>query len=139
MTRPYTLLIAVLLVGCASATDGPLNVHDCNESFCGCQEEDIKTLLVKYVGEDSKPVWGVRLVCLDTGETLGRTDPRGLIRLKVKGLTSPGCGFQPECEAAYFVSKGQGIERPFWFGQLLREGNEIESNGRKAVVVDITN
>ncbi len=136
MTRPSTLLAALFLVGCASNANEVFGEFDCNRTLCGCQTDETKSIRVKYIDEKSKPVWGVELVCLDNSERLGTTGPNGTILLRLKGNTSPGCGFQPDCKAAFFISKDQGRERPFWTRQLIRYGNEIESDGRKAVVLD---
>lgn len=138
LIRASTLLAALCLVGCASSTDKGLGGHDCNKTLCGCQVDNTKTIRLQYVDEESKSAWGVKLVCLDNYESFGTTGPKGIIRLKVEGATSPGCGFQPDCTTAFFISKDQGRERPFWTRELLSSGNEIESDGRKAVVLDVS-
>lgn len=136
MIRTSMFLAALWLVGCASNADEGLGGHDCNKTLCGCYVDYTKTIRLQYLDKESKPVWGVKLVCLDNSESLGTTGPKGIIRVKVEGATSPGCGFQPDCTTAFFISKDQGRERPFWTRDLLRAG-EIESDGRKAVVLDV--
>lgn len=132
------VLAALFIAGCAlNADDGP-DVHDCNKTLCGCQADHTRSVRLQYLDQESMPVRGVRLVCLDTSESLGESGPSGRITLQVKGTTSPGCGFQPRCMTAFLISNDQGWERPFWTRELLRAGNEIESNGRRVVVVDVS-
>ncbi len=138
MIRLSILLTSLLLIGCASSAGDDIGGHDCNKTLCGCQAKDTRTIRLQYVDEKSNPVWGVELVCLHNSELLGTTSPKGIILAKVKGSNSPGCGFQSKCSTAFFISKDQGRERPFWVRELLRTGNEIESDGRKAIVLEVS-
>ena len=111
-----------------------LDEFDCGRSLCGCQRPLSLTVIFKLTNKDSTPVDGATLVCLDDGESIGVTNSEGLLTARVKGLSSPGCGFQSDCRTAYFQIEDGGRERPFWFSQIVR-GGEVDPVGRKIQVV----
>jgi len=69
---------------------------------------------------DGSPVANARLICHDTGELLGRTNPQGELSLEVAGTNTPGNGFMPDCEVAYFRTDNDQFGRHFWFARFVR-------------------
>lgn len=126
--------IVFLLCSCAVVPnqygDGDV---DCNETLCGCSRTHTQSVTIKFLDNDANPIPDASLICLDTGENLGWTDSLGLVRVRAKGRMS-FCGFSADCRTAYFQTKKEGNERPFWFGQLLR-GQKIDSVERSIEIV----
>ena len=111
-------LLAIILAGCASH-------RDCAKSFCGCYKKHAETVTIELTGPDESPIANARLLCHDSGAYLGTTNPKGILKLQVQGATSPGCGFIPDCQIAFFEKKDDGRDRPFWFARFVR-GEEVD-------------
>lgn len=111
-----------------------LGDFDCGRSLCGCDRPVTMSYDFYLSNKDATPVGDATLICLDSNEPLGTTNSQGLLRVKVRGRSSPGCGFQSECRTAYFQTEDGGRERPFWFAQVIR-GREVDSVERQIHVV----
>lgn len=121
-------LLALVLAGCASQ-------HDCNKTFCGCYKQHVETVTIELTDTDENPVASARLMCHDGGAYLGATNPNGILKLRVQGAISPGCGFIPECQIAFFETKDSGRGRPFWFARFVR-GEQLGKTDGNVKLVD---
>jgi len=121
------LLLALVATGCASQ-------HDCNKTFCGCYKRHVETVTIELTDTDDNLVARARLICHDGGVYLGTTNPNGLLKLPVQGAVSPGCGFIPDCQIAFFETKDGGHGRPFWFARFIRGEQVSATDGNVKLV-----
>jgi len=128
--------IAIFLTGCASNPDVPEGPVDCAKSLCGCYEDYSMPVTIKFTGSDGQPISGAVLICEDTSAALGTTNQNGLVRVLVKGKTSPGCGFIADCKIAYFRTTENPFGRPFWFGRAIRGSSNASDDGRIEIIKD---
>ena len=122
------IFLALVLAGCASQ-------HDCNKTFCGCYKQHVETVTIELTDTDENPVASARLICHDEGVYLGTTNPNGILKLRVQGAISPGCGFIPECQIAFFETKDEGYGRPFWFARFVR-GESVSVGDSNVELID---
>lgn len=122
------MAITALLAGCASA--------DCSRSFCGCYTDHSQAVKIRLTDAEALPISDAVLICEDTGVAFGTTDEDGLIRVTVEGQTSPGCGFIPSCQIAYFRTEENSHGRPFWFGRLIRGSGDAATGSRIEIITD---
>ena len=113
----------VLTAGCAAYADE--GKFDCSKTLCGCPTERAVSIAIRFSDAEGKPLTGARLICHDDGNYLGTTNPNGLLKLRVVGDATPGCGFLPRCQVAYLRKKGGIWGRPFWFARFVR-GEDVE-------------
>ncbi len=123
-------LISCALIGCASGGGG---LADCARSLCGCDKPYTRTVVFQLANKDSSPVSGATLICFDNYESFGTTNHEGVLRVRVQGRTSPGCGFHADCKTAFFQTEEHGWERPFWLHRAVR-GEEIDAVERSIKV-----
>lgn len=79
-----------------------------------------QSVTLRLSDADGNPVANARLICHDTGEFLGRTNPQGELSLEVAGQTSAEDGFMPDCKVAYFRTDNDQFGRHFWFARFVR-------------------
>jgi hypothetical protein len=99
---------------------------DCNKTLCGCSSDQNVNVTMKFTNSEGDAVSGARLICHDNGEFLGTTNPNGLVKLRVAGAATPGCGFMPNCQVAYLRMKDGTFGRPYWFARFVR-GEDVET------------
>ena len=73
-------------------------------------------------------------MCDDDGTPFGATNANGLIQFRVPGASTPGCGFTPHCQVAYFRMQDNGVGRPFWFARFIRGEPVSETDAIVALV-----
>jgi len=86
---------------------------------------------------DNKPIAHARLICHDDSSYLGTTDRDGILTLSVPGRTSPGCGFVPDCQVAYFRTDAEQFGRHFWFARFVR-GEDVSARAHAVERVNDT-
>lgn len=86
---------------------------------------------------DRNPVGNARLICHDDSSFLGTTDSSGLLTIEVVGNSSPGCGFIPDCQVAYFRTGKEQFGRHFWFARFVR-GEDVSARAHAVERVDET-
>lgn len=79
---------------------------------------------VNIADKASHPVSDVTMICESTKRKLGVSDQAGSIDLRVKGQTSPGCGYISKCEVATLQNSSGDILGSVTLTPLLR-GNEM--------------
>jgi len=87
---------------------------------------------------DRNPVANARLICHDDSSFLGTTDSDGLLTIQVVGNSSPGCGFIPDCQVAYFRTEKEQFGRHFWFARFVL-GEDVSARAHAVERVDVTN
>jgi hypothetical protein len=120
------IALAMLLVACAADAERESGNFDCAKSLCGCSSEMIRPVTLRMSDADRDPVANARLVCHDDGSYLGTTNDDGLLTIEVLGSSSPGCGFIPDCQVAYFRTDKEQFGRPFWFAHFVR-GKDVSA------------
>jgi hypothetical protein len=143
MMRPtlYPAVLLALLSVSATPAIGeerrpppPIVIEDCVRSLCGCYSDHSLEVLLQVTDAQDEPIPYATLVCYDAGTLLGAADQDGLIKMKVDGEVSPGCGFHPACRIAYVSNQNGGYGRLIWFGRTLK-GNDASTE--KVERVDI--
>ena len=86
---------------------------------------------------DRNPIGNARLICHDDNSFLGTTDSSGLLSIEVVGNSSPGCGFIPYCQVAYFRTEKEQFGRHFWFARFVR-GEDVSAKAHAVERVDET-
>lgn len=81
---------------------------------------------MKIADEGSQPVSDVTIICESTKKKLGVSDQAGSADMRVKGQTSPGCGYIAKCEVATLHNSAGDILGSVKLTPLLR-GQEIVS------------
>lgn len=120
------LLMAMLLVACAADDSRDTAPFDCARTLCGCTAMVSMPVTLRMSDADNKPIASARLVCHDDGAYLGTTDHDGILTLDVAGRASPGCGFIPDCQVAYFRTESEQFGRHFWFARFVR-GEDVSA------------
>ena len=113
------VFLAVLLGACNTDNAQETDESDCAKSLCGCSVPATRPVTLRLGGEEGEPVGNARLICHDDGALLGKTDAKGVLTLQVSGSESPGCGFQPDCQVAYFRTDDDQFGRHFWFARFV--------------------
>lgn len=129
------VVVAVLLGACAAGSVQETGVFDCGKSLCGCSSPDTRPVTLRLAVADGDPVGNARLICHDDGSFLGKTNSVGLLTLEVSGLKSPGCGFMPDCQVAYFRTDNDQFGRHFWFARFVR-GEPVSSRAHAVELVN---
>lgn len=129
--------VALLLVACATDSDQDAAEFDCAKSFCGCSSEMTMPVTLRMSDAHRNPVANARLICHDDGSFLGTTDGNGLLTIDVVGNSSPGCGFIPDCQVAYFRTEEEQFGRHFWFARFVL-GEDVSARAHAVERVDAT-
>lgn len=128
MNRVVTLVaFTFFLGGCAAV--------DCSTSLCGCSSAASQPVTLRLTDADRSFVANARLICHDDGSFLGQTDSDGLLKLQVQGANTPGCGFMPDCQVAYFRTDNDSFGRHFWFARFVR-GEPVSAKAHAVERVD---
>lgn len=114
---------------------GACTTLDCSRSLCGCPSPASKTVTLRLADADGSTVSNARLICHDVGSFLGQTDTDGLLTLQVGGANTPGCGFMPDCQVAYFRNSDDSFGRHFWFARFVR-GEDVSAKAQSVELVD---
>lgn len=128
MTRTVGLLLVAVLTGACATSD-------CSRSLCGCSSKASQPVTLRLADADGSVVANARLICHDDGNLLGQTDSNGLLSLRVQGANSPGCGFRPDCQVAYFRTDDDSFGRHFWFARFVR-GEAVSSKAHSVELVE---
>jgi hypothetical protein len=131
------IAVALLLVACTADSDQEAGEFDCAKSFCGCSSEMTMPITLRMSDADRNPIANARLVCHDNSSFLGTTDSNGLLTIEVVGNSSPGCGFIPDCQVAYFRTEKEQFGRHFWFARFVR-GEDVSARAHAVERVDAT-
>jgi hypothetical protein len=131
------IAVALLLVACAADSDEDGAEFDCAKSFCGCSSGMTMPVTLRMSDANRNPVAGARLICHDDGSFLGTTDSDGLLTIEVAGSSSPGCGFIPDCQVAYFRTEEEQFGRHFWFARFVL-GEDVSARAHAVERVDGT-
>jgi len=115
MYRATILVALTFFLGACTTSD-----LDCGSSLCGCASAGSKPVTLRLADADGTAVENARLICHDDGSLLGRTNADGLLSLQVPGMNTPGCGFMPDCQVAYFRTDNDSFGRHFWFARFVR-------------------
>ena len=138
MKRMSTVIaMAMLLVACAANDDHEPGDFDCARSLCGCTTKMTMPVTLRMSDADRVPVADARLVCHDDNSYLGTTDSDGILELEVAGLSSPGCGFIPDCQVAYFRTEREQFGRHFWFARFVC-GEDVSARAHAVERLDST-
>ena len=129
------VVVAVLLGACDVDGTRETDEFDCSRSLCGCSSPDARPVTLRLANEDGDPVGDARLVCHDDGTFLGRTNTDGLLTIQVSGANTPGCGFMPDCQVAYFRTDNDQFGRHFWFARFVR-GEPVSAKAHAVELVD---
>ena len=84
--RALSLLALLSLTGC----DGP----DCGRPICGCWEDATVSLDITVVDQDSDPLEGIELVCVNEQAAFATSGVDGLITGTLETRVSDGCGLE---------------------------------------------
>ena len=131
------IAVALLLVACATDNDQEAGEFDCAKSLCGCSSEMTMPVTLRMSDADRNPIGNARLICHDDNSFLGTTDSSGLLSIEVVGNSSPGCGFVPDCQVAYFRTEKEQFGRHFWFARFVR-GEDVSARAHAVQRVDET-
>ena len=126
---------AVLLGACATSKNDETSLIDCSRSLCGCSTDASQPVTLRLADADGDSVANARLICHDDGTFLGRTNEDGLLTLQVAGANTPGCGFIPACQVAYFRTDNDKFGRHFWFARFVR-GEPVSARAHAVELVD---
>lgn len=136
MTKTVGVIaLAVLLGACAANKSDETNSFDCSRSLCGCSSDASRPVTLRLADADGSSISNARLVCHDNGSSLGTTNREGLLTLQVAGADTPGCGFMPDCQVAYFRTDNDGFGRHFWFARFVR-GEPVSAKAHAVELVD---
>lgn len=102
-----------------------------------CGSETTKSVTLKLVDADGNPVPHARLICHDDSTFLGATSAEGLLTIQVSGANTPGRGFMPDCQVAYFRTDNDQFGRHFWFARWVR-GEAVSAGAHAVELVDVT-
>jgi len=139
MKRKNTVMataMAMSLIACAAQDDEEEVFFDCAKTLCGCSDEITTPVSLRMSDADRNPIPNARLVCHDDGSYLGTTNSDGLLTLDVPGMSSPGCGFRPDCQVAYFRTEEEQFGRHFWFARFVR-GEDVSAKSHAVESVRI--
>ena len=126
VSNVMAIATAMILSGCAAVDDNGDVFFDCVKTLCGCSEAMTLPVTLRMSDADRNPVANARLICHDDSSYLGTTNSDGLLTLKVAGASSPGCGFRPDCQVAYFRTENEQFGRHFWFARFVR-GEDVSA------------
>ena len=129
------VVLAVLLGACAANQGDETSLFDCSKSLCGCSTEVTQAVTLRLADADGSPVSNARLICHDDGTFLGNTNMEGLLTLQVAGANTPGCGFMPDCQVAYFRTDKDKFGRHFWFARFVR-GEPVRAKAHAVELVE---
>jgi len=129
------VVAALFLVACASHDDeGPAG-FDCVKTLCGCNSRLVMPVTLRLSDADRIPVAEAHLICHDTSSYMGKTDGDGILTIDVAGNSSPGCGFIPDCQVAYFRTESEQFGRHFWFARFVR-GEDVSARAHAVERID---
>lgn len=138
VANPITVFaVAFLLVACAADDTSLPGEVDCARSLCGCYTDMSMPVTLRMSDADNEPMANARLICHDDNSYLGTTDRDGILTLSVPGRTSPGCGFMPDCQVAYFRTEAEQFGRHFWFARFVR-GEDVSARAHAVQRLDDT-
>jgi len=137
ISNATAIAAAMLLVACAANDEREPGDFDCAKTLCGCNTRLTMPVTLRLSDADRIPIANAGLVCHDTGFYLGTTDGRGVLTIDVEGNTSPGCGFIPDCQVAYFRTETEKFGRHFWFARFVR-GEDVSARAHAVERIDVT-
>jgi len=129
MVRAFGVVVLAFLLGACATTD------NCGKSLCGCSTAASHLVTLRLTDADGIPVPKARLICHDDATFLGETDAEGMLTLQVAGGNTPGCGFMPDCQVAYFRTDSDSFGRHFWFARFVR-GEDVSAKAQSVELVD---
>ncbi len=108
------LIVSVLLIlsGCA--------LNPCSQAICGCFKKQTfrETIIVTDV--ESQPTSDMTLFCEASQQLVGTTDASGTAQVRVKGISSPGCGTTANCAETTLRNSSGDVVGTVDMTQLLR-------------------
>jgi len=116
----------VLLAGCGN--------NWCALAICGCWSDQTFREEISVTDTESQPASSMSLVCETSQKTYGITDESGIVKARIEGRSSLGCGIAAECVESTLRDPDGNIVAIIDVTQLLR-GQEITAGEYRLKVI----